>query len=179
MKEFSRVGDTLYKTKSECDLEELVLLIELVSKDYSFETVDRRPHLTMEFPTFFNKKDSISSVRLRSIILKETLPAIESYMLERGLEYMQPKKTFITISKLLPGLGMAPHVDNADKTSNHFICMFYINENFSGGELVFPNDGLKYKPEAGDILIYRGNNLHQVLPVTSGIRYSIGYGLLE
>lgn len=154
-------------------------LIEEVSLGtYKFLEVDRRPHLTMALPTWFSKNDSQSAIKLRSMFLSEALPAISSYMNINSLSAMVPKKDFITVSKLFPNKSMAEHRDNADDLSNHFICMMYINDDFSGGELNLKDAGITYKPIAGDIIIYKANMMHEVMP-SDGLRYSIGYGLTE
>jgi predicted 2-oxoglutarate/Fe(II)-dependent dioxygenase YbiX len=50
----------------------------------------------------------------------------------------------------------------------------YYNENYKGGEIFFSNQNLKIKPTAGSLLLFPSNEIyvHEVLPVTSGIRYS-------
>ena len=42
---------------------------------------------------------------------------------------------------------------------------------YEGGELVFPNDNLKYKLNKGSAVIFDGRMVHEVLPVTKGKRY--------
>ena len=44
---------------------------------------------------------------------------------------------------------------------------------YEGGELVFPNDNLKYKINKGSAIIFDGKLLHEVMPVTKGKRYVI------
>lgn len=73
---------------------------------------------------------------------------------------------------------MEAHKDNSDNTSNHFICMMYINDNFNGGELNLIDIGIKYKPNSGDVVCYKANIEHEVLK-SDGIRYTIGYGLTD
>ena len=45
---------------------------------------------------------------------------------------------------------------------------------FEGGEIVFPEAGFEYKPEAGEMLIFDVSNKldHYTKPVTSGTRYA-------
>lgn len=44
-------------------------------------------------------------------------------------------------------------------------------EDYEGGELVFPNDNLKYKFGKGCAVIFDAKLMHEVLPVTKGKRY--------
>ena len=90
---------------------------------------------------------------------------------------MIPKKNFITVSKLRHYSNMYEHVDDNEIDSNNFICMAYINENFQGGDLRFPELDITYRPKSGDILIYQAKEKHEVLDLLYGDRYTFGYGL--
>jgi predicted 2-oxoglutarate/Fe(II)-dependent dioxygenase YbiX len=52
--------------------------------------------------------------------------------------------------------------------------VFFVNEDFSGGGLSFPNQKKIIKPKANTLIIFPSNWCfpHEVLPVTRGIRYS-------
>jgi predicted 2-oxoglutarate/Fe(II)-dependent dioxygenase YbiX len=66
------------------------------------------------------------------------------------------------------------HRDNgtpqtADRT---FAVSLNLNENYEGGELVFPEYGpTRYKPKAGMAAVFSCSLLHEALPVTEGRRY--------
>ena len=66
------------------------------------------------------------------------------------------------------------HRDNgtpqtADRT---FAVSLNLNEDYEGGELVFPEYGpTRYKPKAGAAAIFSCSLLHEALPVTQGRRY--------
>jgi predicted 2-oxoglutarate/Fe(II)-dependent dioxygenase YbiX len=53
--------------------------------------------------------------------------------------------------------------------------VYFLNDNFAGGELVFPALDLVIKPEAGTLVCFPSdhNFIHGVNPVTSGHRYTI------
>jgi hypothetical protein len=53
--------------------------------------------------------------------------------------------------------------------------LVYLNDNYEGGELEFPLFDFKYKPKAGDIVIFPSNYTfsHIAHPVTSGTKYAI------
>lgn len=174
-----QIANGVFLYRLDIDPSSLVAVAEAVSQDYPFEKVDRRPHLTMEFPEFFDARDKIEAIMFRKAIYDFTIPPITHYMAVNGIENMYPKKDFITVSKLLPGEGMETHVDNPSKKSNHFICMLYLNNDYLGGEIEFPESSVSYKPNAGDVLIYKANVPHQVAPVIAGARYSVGYGLTD
>jgi hypothetical protein len=144
----------------------------------SYQESGGRPHLTMKLPHLFDKSDCLNSIKLRSMFLEKALPAISFYMELYSLSNMVPKQNCITVSKLEPNKTMPAHRDNQDPSSNHFICMMYLNDNFEGGELNLIDIGLKYKPRSGDIVLYKANIEHEVLSC-DGLRYNIGFGLTD
>jgi predicted 2-oxoglutarate/Fe(II)-dependent dioxygenase YbiX len=59
-----------------------------------------------------------------------------------------------------------PHYDIAG--------LFYINDDYEGGELYFPEQGIQFKPKAGAAYFFPGdkNYIHGVTEITSGTRYT-------
>ena len=53
--------------------------------------------------------------------------------------------------------------------------LFYLNDNYTGGELEFTTLGLTIKPKAGTMIAFPSYKefAHKVHPVTSGFRYSL------
>jgi hypothetical protein len=73
------------------------------------------------------------------------------------------------------GPGMGPHCDNYDGDSNlAFSMISYINADYEGGEIEFPDHGISIKPEEGSLLIFPSQEpyLHKVNNVTFGNRYT-------
>jgi hypothetical protein len=50
-----------------------------------------------------------------------------------------------------------PPVYPTNSWSGHFSCLIYLNDNFVGGEIYFPKQDLKIKPEAGMLIAFPGN----------------------
>jgi hypothetical protein len=52
--------------------------------------------------------------------------------------------------------------------------LFYINDDYEGGELYFPEQGIQFKPKAGAAYFFPGdkNYIHGVTEITSGTRYT-------
>jgi hypothetical protein len=71
---------------------------------------------------------------------------------------------------------MSPHVDTDSQKHQHIVCMYYINDNYDGGEIVFPEYDLKIKPKSNSIIMFPGNEnyRHGVLEVLKGFRYTFG-----
>jgi len=68
----------------------------------------------------------------------------------------------------------AAHRDNLSPATAHrrFGLTLNLNDDYEGGELRFPEYGLqRYRPDAGEALVFSGSLLHEVLPVTRGRRF--------
>ena len=67
------------------------------------------------------------------------------------------------------------HIDDHPKYPRVLSVSVFLNDDFVGGELAFKEFGLKVVPEAGDIVIFCSGfpYMHQVMPVSKGIRYSV------
>lgn len=66
------------------------------------------------------------------------------------------------------------HRDNLSAGTAHrrFGLTVNLNDEYRGGELRFPEYGpTRYRPAAGEALLFSGSHLHEVLPVTDGRRF--------
>jgi len=90
-----------------------------------------------------------------------------------------------TIVKWNPGQFQLPHADKElhsgpdAGTPNDFpyydiSSLFYINDDYLGGELYFPNQQIQFKPKRGSAYFFPGdmNYVHGVTEVQSGLRYT-------
>jgi hypothetical protein len=88
----------------------------------------------------------------------------------------------------LPGQLQMPHADKELHTGpdagkpNDFpyydiAGLFYINDDYEGGELYFPNQGIQFKPKRGAAYFFPGdmNYIHGVTEIKSGIRYTVPF----
>ena len=93
--------------------------------------------------------------------------------------------TGTTIVKWLPGQFQNPHADKElhdgpdAGTPNDFpnydlSSLFYLNDDYEGGELYFPLQGVQFKPKKGAAYFFPGdkNYIHGVTEIKSGIRYT-------
>jgi hypothetical protein len=76
----------------------------------------------------------------------------------------------------------APHSDNSDfdgnPTSfqiNKYVGILYLNGNYEGGNLFFPDHDIDFKPPAYSFITFPGGieNVHGVREITSGTRYTM------
>lgn len=71
---------------------------------------------------------------------------------------------------------MWPHTDGGnpdDPRKIIFGIAIYLNDDFTGGELIYPDLGLSVTPKAGSMVIHEAHLKHQVFPVLNRERYSI------
>jgi hypothetical protein len=80
------------------------------------------------------------------------------------------------IRRLKNGEFMHLHKDTGSYDNRKpivFGVAIYLNDDFTGGELVYPELNLTVNPRPRSMVIHKAEYLHEVLPVTSGSRYSI------
>jgi hypothetical protein len=96
--------------------------------------------------------------------------------------------TSTAIVRWLPGQLQMPHADkelhegdDAGKPNDFpwydIAGLFYLNDEYEGGELYFPNQEIQFKPKAGAAYFFPGdlNYIHGVTEIKSGIRYVIPF----
>jgi hypothetical protein len=77
----------------------------------------------------------------------------------------------ISISKYDEGKFMGPHTD--EMSGAHISGVLYLNDNYRGGELEFPNQGFSIKPEAGSMILFPSTQpyVHDPKPAQGAERY--------
>ena len=67
------------------------------------------------------------------------------------------------------------HIDASARSPRELSCSLILNDNYEGGEFAFFDKKLKFDLKKGDIIIFPSNFMfpHEVLPITSGVRYAI------
>lgn len=125
--------------------------------------------------------DSSLSLNLEKVLEKIYL-TIKEYIC-----FNTEKEEGLGITVLKEGHMMPLHVDKGygdsetignPKTPSGFpsreiSSVFYWNEDYKGGEIVFPNQNKTIKPSSGMLILFPStdNFPHKVLPVLSGTRY--------
>jgi hypothetical protein len=61
-------------------------------------------------------------------------------------------------------------VKKVDKDMAYLSYIVYINDNYEGGEIFYPEYDFVYKPKAGDLVVHDVNIVHGVSRITSGNR---------
>jgi hypothetical protein len=76
------------------------------------------------------------------------------------------------IARFEKGFGMHEHFDSTKP--NDIATLIYINSDYEGGEIYFPDYDISIKPNSGDLVCFPDTPdfVHGVKPITDGIRYT-------
>lgn len=128
-----------------------------------------------------NDKSSFVANNLRKILVNPEFEEVKPILNKALLEIKKITNTedlFITeflLSSYLPGYSMGVHTDLEDGKEHFAIsAVVYLNDNFKGGDIVFPLLNFKHAPNLGDLAWFFSDDpecIHGVEKVTSGIRY--------
>jgi predicted 2-oxoglutarate/Fe(II)-dependent dioxygenase YbiX len=94
-----------------------------------------------------------------------------------------------SVRKLETKEKQIPHMDNTEmdgtlplqNDKNDFqpyslvelAAIIYLNDDYSGGELTFPELQIQFKPKAGSLVVWAGSEMHGVNEIQEGNRYTI------
>lgn len=67
------------------------------------------------------------------------------------------------------------HVDHHPEYQRTVSNVYYFNDNYEGGEIIFPRFDIKLKPKANQLIMFPSTYVynHSVLEVTNGTRYAV------
>ena len=114
--------------------------------------------------------------------IDDKLYKIFSNLLEKYLKkydslgYVQIKEdTGYMLLRYKTGDYVKNHVDTSSDQHRTLSCSLILNDDYEGGEISFLDGKVKPNLKKGDLLIFPSSFTypHQVLPIVSGIRYSI------
>jgi hypothetical protein len=111
-------------------------------------------------------------------IIKKCYNTVFDYHINQG--NIGPEKPHVAdfiVIKSTTGDECKPHTDFTEEYGRQFLTtMIYLNDDFEGGELYFPEIDMSYKPEKYSIISFPADIVHAVSPVISGTRYAAGMG---
>ena len=121
------------------------------------------------------------------IVTSENLPKEIFEMLNKIFEFIYKKSTDFYDVKINPfnkhelhlvkfqkNFSLNPHVDTLSDEGNHIASVYYINDDYEGGEINFPDHNLNIKPKANSLIIFPGNEnyVHEVRKIIDKDRYT-------
>ena len=129
-------------------------------------------------------KDGLKFIPIDSEIYQRSLYIINSIDMAISISFdgyfekiQKNKKDFdyyksLSIRKWNTNIGMGPHAD-VGYNNPQYTMLIYINDDYDGGEINFPNNNLMLKPKAGSAVIFPSKITHSVNQIFNNNRYTI------
>ena len=110
---------------------------------------------------------------LQTIFFNAFDPLEKDYMVKYGISTTW-HDTY-GILKYGKGQQFINHIDDHTEYHRRISTVYYLNENYLGGEINFPRFKITLKPKADQMIIFPSTYVynHSVSPVTEGYRYSV------
>jgi hypothetical protein len=79
------------------------------------------------------------------------------------------------ILKYGAGQFFSNHIDDHPSYHRRVSTVYYLNDNYTGGEINFPRFGITFKPKANQMIVFPSTYVynHSVSPVIEGERYAV------
>ena len=111
-----------------------------------------------DFKAFDWNQDLIDSIEesIKSIFLNQIIPdnlKIDSLKSINDI-LIYPKNYF-----------KGSHADNGSDENIKFGCVYYINDDYEGGEIIYPDINISIKPKANTLIIHQSNLIHYTNPI--------------
>lgn len=137
-----------------------------------------------DYDDFYVKEVASKSVESRTFVFDEKYNHIIQHIYDKSSEalhkYYDTESEFKwqnRINHFYPGKFFPLHVDNMFESEVTHGCVFYINDEYEGGEIYYPELGIEIKPPANSFIMHPvlPDHIHGVKMVTSGDRFTVSY----
>lgn len=132
----------------------------------------------------FSNMQYLTEEDIETSLISYTIKAISdlcfaNYKKNTGVDILKLPDYF-SIRKYDTGADMGKHVDSEDPTDkSHPVVsgVLYLNDDYEGGEIYFPEQNIKIKPSAGSMIMFPSYRpyFHHPLEITSGNKYMIPF----
>jgi Rps23 Pro-64 3,4-dihydroxylase Tpa1-like proline 4-hydroxylase len=107
--------------------------------------------------------------KLREIDKKFFKLYANEFSLDLNSFYVKDVDAFFDVKKMFKGYHISPHSDfyfNSDKSKKYpaYTMLLYLNDNYEGAKIGFPQFGISLKPKAGSFIIFPSRYMHEVAP---------------
>ena len=129
--------------------------------------------IIVSFPHVIEKNVEIRSNLDKAIFVSAGL-AIKKYNEKFPLASIEEDSGY-ELLRYKEGQFYIQHIDSFKARPRSVSCSFILNDDYEGGEFAFFDRELKYKLKKGSCIMFPSNFMypHEIMPVTSGTRYSI------
>ena len=111
---------------------------------------------------FLNEKDMFNK-KLSSLFYKYLNPLEKDYMLFYNVNFVEHE--MYDILKYGKGQKFINHIDDYSEKTRRISTILYLNDDYIGGEILFPRFNISYKPKANDFILFPSYLDHCVYPV--------------
>ena len=124
-------------------------------------------------PQFIDINNNGIDHSLGLIFLENLIPLEINYQNNYGIDCLWHDS--YQILKYGVGQKFTNHIDDHPDYHRRISTLYYINDDYSGGEINFPRFNLSFKPKANQMIIFPSTYVynHSVSPVTEGERYAV------
>lgn len=138
-------------------------------RDTMFIAINYKNYINEDFINF---EDAFNS-SLSNMFLTGFGPLESDYKGEYQLDTTFHEE--YSILKYGQGQKFVNHIDDHKDHHRRMSWVYYINDDYTGGEISFPRFNLTYKPAANELIVFPSNYVynHSVLPVIDGTRYAV------
>lgn len=129
--------------------------------------------VVISYPHVIEKNPKIRA-KLDKYIFASAGLAIKKYNEKFPLALIQEDSGY-ELLRYKEGQFYVTHTDSFKERPRAVSCSFALNDDYEGGEFAFFNRELVYKLKKGSCIMFPSNFMypHEIMPVTSGTRYSI------
>jgi hypothetical protein len=175
-------SETLYK-----DIEEGITFAGLIWNEASVKEstdamVNKKTRDTSTFGVTYRGKikntmaetpGEVFDLSLNNIFFEHFDPIEKDYMATYGI-FSEWHDTY-GILKYGEGQQFTNHIDDHPSYHRRVSTIYYLNDNYTGGEINFPRFGITFKPKANQMIIFPSTYVynHSVSPVIEGERYAV------
>lgn len=134
---------------------------------------------TINIPYSEIEKDDYSDIKatfytsMANLFLENLVPIEINYQNNYGIGSSWHDS--YQILKYGVGQKFTNHIDDHPDYHRRVSTLYYLNDNYSGGELNFPRFNLSFKPKANQMIVFPSTYVynHSVSPVIEGERYAV------
>ena len=112
-------------------------------------------------------------VNLNNIFFENFDPIEKNYMSLYGI-FSEWHDSY-GILKYGEGQQFTNHIDDHPSYHRRVSTVYYLNDNYTGGEINFPRFNVTFKPKANQMIVFPSTYVynHSVSPVLEGTRYAV------
>lgn len=128
-----------------------------------------RDSYTAVFTNEANNPSKIMSMKLQIGLI----PSVQDYCKMFNTSYYWIES--YNFLKYEVGNYFKPHADGGNSLMRRISLVYYFNDDYEGGEVEFANHNVSLVPKANELLIFPSyyTYMHEVKPITSGVKYSV------